>query len=160
MKNLILIALLSLGSLSVMAQDPTPASTPKDANPADVSTLDGIMKAVYDVISGDAGVSAIGIDSERCFIKMPVLSRPEKTSKLAFMAEALFRPRTTSSGSSRYLPPRAFTNASWLETSINTETSLRSFRHITRFAKRTTKKPFFEVLTVFSFSTTENAGGL
>jgi len=56
MKNLILIALLSLGSLSVMAQNPTPASTPKDAYPADVSTLDGIMKAVYDVISGDAGV--------------------------------------------------------------------------------------------------------
>jgi hypothetical protein len=26
------------------------------ANPADVSSLDGIMKAVYDVISGDAGV--------------------------------------------------------------------------------------------------------
>lgn len=27
----------------------------KEANPADVSTLDGIMKAVYDSISGDAG---------------------------------------------------------------------------------------------------------
>jgi hypothetical protein len=31
------------------------AQTPQEANPADVSTLDGIMKAVYDVISGDAG---------------------------------------------------------------------------------------------------------
>lgn len=28
---------------------------PKEANPADVATLDSIMKAVYDVISGDAG---------------------------------------------------------------------------------------------------------
>lgn len=56
MKDLILIAALSLCSLSVMAQDPTPAPTPKEADPADVSTLDGIMKAVYDVISGDAGV--------------------------------------------------------------------------------------------------------
>jgi len=28
---------------------------PKEANPADVATLDAIMKAVYDVISGDAG---------------------------------------------------------------------------------------------------------
>ncbi len=27
----------------------------KEANPADVSSVDGIMKAVYDVISGDAG---------------------------------------------------------------------------------------------------------
>jgi hypothetical protein len=33
------------------------AQTPdiKEANPADVSSLDAIMKAVYDVISGDAG---------------------------------------------------------------------------------------------------------
>ena len=28
---------------------------PKEANPADVASLDAIMKAVYDVISGDAG---------------------------------------------------------------------------------------------------------
>lgn len=28
----------------------------KEANPADVSSIDAIMKAVYDVISGDAGV--------------------------------------------------------------------------------------------------------
>jgi len=40
---------------------PTPAPTqatvpsPLGANPADVATLDGIMKAIYDVISGDAG---------------------------------------------------------------------------------------------------------
>ena len=27
----------------------------KEANPADVATLDAIMKAVYDTISGDAG---------------------------------------------------------------------------------------------------------
>ena len=31
------------------------AQTAKEANPADVSSLDAIMKAVYDVISGDAG---------------------------------------------------------------------------------------------------------
>jgi hypothetical protein len=31
------------------------AQIPREANPADVSSIDGIMKAVYDVISGDAG---------------------------------------------------------------------------------------------------------
>ncbi|MFN6962525.1 MAG: hypothetical protein ACK4S4_02035 [Pyrinomonadaceae bacterium] len=31
------------------------AQTTKEADPADVSTLDGIMKAVYDSISGEAG---------------------------------------------------------------------------------------------------------
>jgi hypothetical protein len=57
---------------TAMAQDtktPTPATTPTPApaivaapaapaaDPADVSTLDGVMKAIYDVISGDAGTS-------------------------------------------------------------------------------------------------------
>ena len=41
------VFLLSIGT--AMAQ------TTKEANPADVSSLDAIMKSVYDVISGDAG---------------------------------------------------------------------------------------------------------
>lgn len=33
------------------------AQTAKEANPADVNSIDAIMAAVYDVISGDAGVA-------------------------------------------------------------------------------------------------------
>lgn len=40
---------------TAMAQTPTPTPTVKEANPADVSSIDAIMKAVYEVISGDAG---------------------------------------------------------------------------------------------------------
>ena len=60
MKSLILFVSIAILAVSAMAQ--TPASTPsaappvKEANPADVSSIDSIMKAVYDVISGDAGV--------------------------------------------------------------------------------------------------------
>jgi len=51
----LLIAVFLLAS-SVMAQTTTPATTPvKEANPADVASVDSIMKAVYEVISGDAG---------------------------------------------------------------------------------------------------------
>ena len=50
MKRLIIIAAIIGAALQV-----TMAQTSKEANPADVSSLDGIMKAVYDVISGDAG---------------------------------------------------------------------------------------------------------
>ena len=50
MKNLIVTLMLSLVALqTAMAQ------TAKDADPKDVGSLDAIMKAVYDVISGDAG---------------------------------------------------------------------------------------------------------
>jgi len=50
MKKLILSVFLGLLGLNMgMAQ------APKEANPADVSSLDSIMKGVYEVISGDAG---------------------------------------------------------------------------------------------------------
>lgn len=60
MKKFLLLVTLCLSfSVSVFAQAATtsPAASPvaKEANPADVATLDAIMKAVYDVISGDAG---------------------------------------------------------------------------------------------------------
>ncbi len=51
MKTLVLIGTIVLLSLTSMAQ----ATPTKEANPADVSSVDAIMKAVYDVISGDAG---------------------------------------------------------------------------------------------------------
>ena len=51
-KNLLLSFLVVLFfSFKLMAQTPEI----KEADPADVASLDAIMKAVYDVISGDAG---------------------------------------------------------------------------------------------------------
>jgi len=55
MKKILLITLISLFSLSAMTQTPGPETAVKEANPTDVATLDAIMKAVYEVISGDAG---------------------------------------------------------------------------------------------------------
>jgi len=50
MKKIFLTLLLSLLALNTVA-----AQINKDADPKDVGSLDSIMKAVYDVISGDAG---------------------------------------------------------------------------------------------------------
>ena len=64
MKTKILTIILSLLAFqSIMAQQSETKPTPqteikpaiKEANPADVASIDAIMKAVYDVISGDAG---------------------------------------------------------------------------------------------------------
>ena len=49
-KLLLLIVAVIFISTHAMAQ-----TTPKEADPKDVESLDAIMKAVYDVISGDAG---------------------------------------------------------------------------------------------------------
>jgi len=48
-KIIILTAVIAALCSATMSQ------TTKEADPADVSTIDGIMKAVYDVISGEAG---------------------------------------------------------------------------------------------------------
>ena len=58
MKLFTIAVLVCASAISIIAQTPTaPAAAPpvKEANPADVGSLDAIMKAVYDVISGDAG---------------------------------------------------------------------------------------------------------
>ena len=51
-----LVLLLSISGWS-QTPNPSPAAAPavKEANPADVGSIEAIMKAVYDVISGDAG---------------------------------------------------------------------------------------------------------
>jgi len=50
-----MIAKLILVVITLTAFQTALAQTPKAADPADVASLDSIMKAVYDVISGDAG---------------------------------------------------------------------------------------------------------
>ncbi len=56
MKTKLLLIVLSLVFFqSALAQQTENKPEPKAANPVDVASLDAIMKAVYDVISGDAG---------------------------------------------------------------------------------------------------------
>ena len=67
-KSFLILAICFFAFQTTMAQETKPAAAPTPAipaptataktvtaDPADVSTLDGIMKAVYDSISGDAG---------------------------------------------------------------------------------------------------------
>jgi hypothetical protein len=55
MKRKILIVLCVLVFASGAAAQQTEATPAPQANPADVASVDAIIKAVYDVISGDAG---------------------------------------------------------------------------------------------------------
>ena len=50
-----MIAKLILVIIALTAFQTAMAQAPKTADPADVASIDSIMKAVYDVISGDAG---------------------------------------------------------------------------------------------------------
>jgi hypothetical protein len=55
-KNLLICLIVLTFAFNAMAQttESKPAAAPT-ANPADVASMDAILKAVYDVISGDAG---------------------------------------------------------------------------------------------------------
>lgn len=56
MKKYLLLFLVILAfSFRAFAQQTPPTAVVKEANPADVASIDAIMKSVYDVISGDAG---------------------------------------------------------------------------------------------------------
>lgn len=56
MKKVLLYSLLiSAFSFNALGQTAEIKAVGKEANPADVVSIDAIMKAVYDVISGDAG---------------------------------------------------------------------------------------------------------
>lgn len=54
-KTLLIIGLFVLLASTIVAQPATASPTPKLADPKDVASIDSIMKAVYEVISGDAG---------------------------------------------------------------------------------------------------------
>lgn len=54
--KILLFLLFFAAAGSAIAQPPAPSPTHKHADPKDVGSLDAIMKAVYDVISGDAGM--------------------------------------------------------------------------------------------------------
>jgi hypothetical protein len=55
-RKLLLVLFVLTLAFSAMAQQTQTTPTPApEANPADVASIDAIIKAVYDVISGDAG---------------------------------------------------------------------------------------------------------
>ncbi|NND73175.1 MAG: hypothetical protein HKN43_16500 [Rhodothermales bacterium] len=75
MKNLILVPLfllLVIGSSAIVVAQESPSTPPEtyEANPADVSSIDAITAAVYEVISGPAG-------EERDWDRFRSLFRPE-----------------------------------------------------------------------------------
>jgi hypothetical protein len=88
-RTLILIVVLVATLQTTMAQ------TTKEANPADVATLDGIMKAVYDVISGDAGKARDWDRFRSLFQKDARLIPSARTRKPALSVQMLSRRNNT-----------------------------------------------------------------
>ena len=81
-----LIALLSSAVLSTsFASQISAQQTPRPADPADVSSLDAIIRAYYEVVSGPAGESADRARDETLHLPNALIGVPGANGQLATM---------------------------------------------------------------------------
>lgn len=92
---------------TVMAQQTTPPPA-KEANPADVGSLDSIMKAVYDVISGDAGKARDWDRFRSLFHKDARLIPSGKNSQTGLVNARVMTPEDYVKGSGPFLEKNGF----------------------------------------------------
>ncbi len=103
MKRILLaIALVISVSFNIMAQ------AAKDADPKDVASLDSIMKAVYDVISGDAGKARDWDRFRSLFHKDARLIPSGKNAQTGVIGARVMTPEEYVKGSGPYLEKNGF----------------------------------------------------
>lgn len=108
MKTKILLIVLSLAFFqTALAQQPETKLEPKAANPADVASLDAIMKAVYDVISGDAGQKR-DWDRFRSLFHKDARLIPSNKSKDGIVGARAFTPEEYITRSSPFMEKEGF----------------------------------------------------
>jgi len=101
-KSLLLIALFVSIATNAMAQ------TVKEADPKDVASLDAIMKAVYDVISGDAGKERDWDRFRSLFHKDARLIPSGKNPQSGVIGARVMTPEDYIKGSGPYLVKNGF----------------------------------------------------
>lgn len=110
-KLLLLIAICLSVTIGILAQaTPAAPATPaaKEANPADVASLDSIMKAIYDVISGDAGKARDWDRFRSLFHKDARLIPSGKNPQTGFIGARVLTPEDYIKGSGPYLEKNGF----------------------------------------------------
>ena len=108
MKKLPLLFLsIVLVAGAVMAQQTTTPAV-KEANPADVASLDSIMKAVYDVISGDAGKARDWDRFRSLFHKDARLIPSGKNPQTGIVGARVMTPEDYVKGSGPFLEKNGF----------------------------------------------------
>jgi hypothetical protein len=91
MKILLFVLVFAFAG-SVIAQPPMASPKPREADPRDVGSLDAIMKAVYESISGDAGKARDWNRFRSLFYKGARLIPTGKNAKTGVTGANLFTP--------------------------------------------------------------------
>ncbi|PYS98702.1 MAG: hypothetical protein DMF63_15045 [Acidobacteria bacterium] len=102
-KLLLLVVAVIFISSNAIAQ-----TAPKEADPKDVASLDAIMKAVYDVISGDAGKVRDWDRFRSLFHKDARLIPSGKNSQTGILGARVMTPEDYAKNSGPYLEKNGF----------------------------------------------------
>ncbi len=106
-KFLLIFPVILILSFNLMAQTETKTET-KQANPADVTSIDAIMKAVYDVISGDAGEKRDWDRFRTLFHKNARLIPSGKNLKTEIVSATVFTPEEYIQRASSFMEKEGF----------------------------------------------------
>lgn len=142
MKKIILLFLIiSALTFSISAQT-------KEANPADVASVDAIMKAVYDVISGDAGQKR-DWDRFRTLFHKDARLIPSGKNKEGVTNARAFTPEEYVTRSSPVMEKDGFFEKEIARRVDNYGTMAQVFSAYESFHKKDDKKPFARGINSF-----------
>lgn len=142
MKKIILLFLIiSALTFSISAQT-------KEANPADVASVDAIMKAVYDVISGDAGQKR-DWDRFRTLFHKDARLIPSGKNKEGVTNARAFTPEEYITRSSPVMEKDGFFEKEIARRVDNYGTMAQVFSAYESFHKKDDKKPFARGINSF-----------
>jgi hypothetical protein len=151
---------LSFSLLLVLAFNSMAQTTEtKEANPADVGSLDAIIKAVYDVISGDAGQTRDWDRFRTLFHRDARMIPSGKNPQSGLTGARALTPEDYIKRTEPFLPKKDFTSARSPAARKFTAISRRSSQPTNPFTNCRIKSPLCGESTVFNCSMTVAAGG-
>jgi len=161
MKNFLLLSLIIfVFSFNIVAQTKDEAKPEiRAANPADVSSIDAIMKAVYDVISGGAGQKRDWDRFRTLFHKDARMIPSGKNPQTGVVSARTFTPEEYITRSSPFMEKEGFFEREIARRADIFGNIAQVFSTYASFHKADDKKRSFAASTAFNSSTTANAGG-
>jgi len=149
-KSLLLFALFVLIATNAMAQTAgNTAQTVKEADPKDVASLDAIMKAVYDVISGDAGKARDWDRFRTLFHKDARLIPSGKNPQTGVIGARVMTPEDYVKGSGPYLEKNGFHEREIARRVDQYGNIAQVFSTYASFHKHDDKEPFMRGINSF-----------
>ena len=149
MKKILLFSLVILTfSLNILAQAAETKAVMKEANPADVASIDAIMKAVYDVISGDAGQKR-DWDRFRTLFHKDARMIPSGKNKEGVTNARVFTPEEYIARSSPFMEKEGFYERELARRVDNYGNIAQVFSTYESFHKKDDKTPFARGINSF-----------